>query len=68
MRENVFIIRKSSKFKFNIKKSFSYIKEINDINFINIKLVILEISSLFLIFELNFKYFKFIINIKIVLI
>ena len=42
-----FNIRKSSKFNFDIKKSFSNIKKINDINFINIKFAILEINSLF---------------------
>ena len=48
MWENDFLnIRKSSKFVFNIKNSFSNIKKINDINFINIKFAILEISSLF---------------------
>ena len=44
MWENDFFnIRKSSKFI----NSFSNIKKINDINFINIKFAILEISCLF---------------------
>ena len=48
MRENKFFnIRKSSQFSFNIKNKFSNIKKINDINFINIKFAILEISRLF---------------------
>ena len=48
MWENDFFnIRKSSKFVFNIKNSFSNIKKINDIYFINIKFAILEIRSLF---------------------
>ena len=47
MWENDFFnIRKSSKFVFDIKNSFSNIKKINDINFINIKFAILKISSL----------------------
>ena len=65
MRENIYFfnIRKSSKFIFNIKNSFSNIKKINDINFINIE----NCNILFKNIYLNFKYF-FIINIKIVLI
>ena len=48
MWENDFLILENlSKFIFNIKNSFSNIKKINDINFINIKFAILEISSLF---------------------
>ena len=42
-----FNIRKSPTFIFNIKNLFSNIKKINEINFINIKFAILEISSLF---------------------
>ena len=53
-----FNIRKFSKFNFNIKKSFSNIKKINDINFINIKFAILEISSLFFNILTKFKVFQ----------
>ena len=45
--KSFFNIRKPSNFIFNIKNSFSNIKKINDINFINIKFAILEISSLY---------------------
>ena len=54
----IFNIRKSSKFVFNIKKLFSNIKKINDINFINIKFAILEISSLFKNILTEFQVFS----------
>ena len=44
---NFLILKKSAKFIFNINNSFSNIKKINDISFINIKFAILDISSLF---------------------
>ena len=42
----IFLNYKIVQIHFNIKNSFSNIKKINDINFINIKFAILEISSL----------------------
>ena len=59
MRENDFntSIRKSSKFNFNIKNSFSNIKKINDINFINIKFAMLEIINLFKNISTEFQVF-----------
>ena len=54
----IFNIRKSSKFVFNIKNSFLNIKKINDINCINIKFAILEISSLFKNILTEFQVFK----------
>ena len=52
-----FYIRKSCKFIFNIKNSFSYITKINDINFTNIKFATLEISSLHLDILTEFQVF-----------
>ena len=58
MGENDFLyIWKSSKIIFNIKNSFSNIKKIIDINFTNIKFIILEISSLFKNILTEFQYF-----------
>ena len=53
----IFNIRKSSKFNFNIKNSFSNIKKINGINFINIKFAILDISSLLKYILTEFQVF-----------
>ena len=54
---NFFDIRKPSKFVSNIKNSFSNIKKTNDINFINIKFAILEISSVFKSILTEFQVF-----------
>ena len=57
LENDFFIIRKSSKFIFDIENSFSNVKKIYEINFINIKFAILDISSLFFNILTEFQVF-----------